>query len=225
MALVAYKDFCIDAVDAEKLGRFWGAVLNLEVGMQDNGDGYLTGPTPQHTIWINQVPEAKTVKHRMHLDVRAESVGAVERLGATVVDGSSFRWTVMNDPEGGEFCVFTWAGRADPGTRLTAIGIDSVDHVAIAQWWADVLGARCTTDPQGFSSVSGIPGAPFEDIDFVPVPEGKTVKNRLHIDVTTVDLAALIDAGATVLRAQEPPIRWTVMADPEGNEFCAFVRP
>lgn len=225
MALAAYKDFCIDAVDAARLGRFWGAVLGLEVGMQDNGDAYLTGPTSQHRIWINQVPEVKAVKHRMHLDVRAESVAAIEELGATIVDSDSFPWTVMRDLEGGEFCIFTSAGPPEPGARLAAIGIDAVDHVAIAQWWADVLGGTCTTDPHGFSSVSGISGAPFDDIDFVAVPERKTVKNRLHIDVTTPDLAALVAAGASVLRVQEPPIRWTVMADPEGNEFCAFARP
>ena len=221
MALVAYKDFCIDAVDAARLGQFWGAVLGLECGMQENGDACLTGPTPQHTIWINQVPEAKTAKHRMHLDVRAASVDEVEALGATVVDGDSFRWTVMTDPEGGEFCVFTSPGP----TRVASLVIDCEDHGAIAQWWADVLGASCTADARGFSTVSAILGTPFADLDFVPVPEPKTVKNRLHLDVTTPDLAALVDAGATLLRVQEPPIRWNVMADPDGNEFCAFVRP
>ncbi len=60
------------------------------------------------------------------------------------------------------------------------------------------------------------------------MPEGKTVKNRVHIDVTsaTADVAAtvaaLVDLGATVLRPQDGEISWTVMADPEGNEFCVF---
>ncbi len=220
MALVAYKDLCIDAADAPRLAGFWGSVLHLEVGRQENGDAYLTGPTPQHAIWLNQVPEAKTVKHRMHLDVRADTVEEIEVLGATVIDRGSYPWTVMADPEGGEFCVFTKRG----STWLASIVLDCVDHRAIAQWWADVLGATCRTDERGFSSVSAIPGAPFEDIDFVPVPEPKAIKNRLHIDVTTPDLDALIEAGAMLLRPLEPPIRWNVMADPEGNEFCAFVR-
>ena len=142
MALIAYKDLCIDAVDAARLGQFWGAVLGLACGMQENGDACLTGPTPQHTIWINQVPEAKAAKHRMHLDVRAASVDEVEALGATVVDGDSFRWTVMTDPEGGEFCVFTSPGP----TRVASLVIDCEDHGAIAQWWADVLGASCTAE-------------------------------------------------------------------------------
>jgi predicted enzyme related to lactoylglutathione lyase len=63
---------------------------------------------------------------------------------------------------------------------------------------------------------------PFEGISFVPVPEPKTAKNRIHIDVTTDDLDAVVSAGAAVLRRQDDEIGWTVLADPEGNEFCAF---
>ena len=76
-----------------------------------------------------------------------------------------------------------------------------------------------------FSWIEAVPNMPFECIVFAPVPEPKTVKNRIHIDVTTPDVDALVAAGARVLRPQDDEIGWTVMADPEGNEFCAFVRP
>ena len=56
------------------------------------------------------------------------------------------------------------------------------------------------------------------------MPEPKTAKNRIHLDVTTDDVDALVAAGATVLRAQDDEIGWTVLADPHGNEFCAFTR-
>jgi hypothetical protein len=56
------------------------------------------------------------------------------------------------------------------------------------------------------------------------VPEPKTVKNRIHLDVRTPDLQALLDAGATLLRPADEEIDWNVLADPDGNEFCAFVR-
>lgn len=221
MALVEYKDLCIDATDPAQLGRFWAAALRLEFDLQDNGDACLSGATPQHTIWINGVPEAKSVKHRVHLDIRADRAEQVAALGASLLDATSFPWTLMADPEGGELCVFT---PMSDRPALASIVVDAVDHRRIAQWWADVLGAECAVDPGGFSSVTAIPGAPFDAVDFAPVPEPKTVKNRIHIDVLTDDLAALIDAGATVLRPQSPPIRWTVFADPEGNEFCAFTR-
>ena len=66
--------------------------------------------------------------------------------------------------------------------------------------------------------------APCDSVDFVGVPELKTVKNRVHLDVTTADVDALVAHGATVLSAPGDDLGWTVLADPEGNEFCAFTR-
>jgi hypothetical protein len=85
-----------------------------------------------------------------------------------------------------------------------------------------VLGARIEHDDEGFPGIVEIPGAPFEAIVFAPVPEQKAVKNRIHVDVTTDDVDGLVAAGARVLRARDGEISWTVMADPDGNEFCAF---
>ena len=74
-----------------------------------------------------------------------------------------------------------------------------------------------------WSSVEGVEGLPCESIVFQPVPEDKTAKNRIHVDVSTDDLAALVAAGAMPLREKgDDGIGWTVMVDPAGNEFCAF---
>ena len=54
-----------------------------------------------------------------------------------------------------------------------------------------------------------------------PVPEPKTVKNRIHWDVPG-ERAELVGAGARLLRARGDDIAWDVLADPEGNEFCVF---
>jgi hypothetical protein len=228
MPLATFKDLCLDATDAHLLGTFWAGALGLELrpaGEDSNGDYLLVGPTPQHTVWVNQVPEPKTVKHRVHLDLNVGSVDELTALGATVVDADSFSWTLMADPEGGELCAFVREGEI--ARRLYEIGVDCGDSAddchRIASWWAEVLGARLVDDERGYSYVEQVPGAPFDSIDFVPVPEPKTVKNRLHLDVLTTDVEALVAAGATVLRAQDDEIRWTVLADPAGNEFCAFV--
>ena len=219
MALARFKDLCIDAVDADRLGGFWAAGLGLRPD-ERLGPTHLIGPTEQHGLWVNTVPEPKSVKHRVHLDVHARSVEEYQRLGATVLDADSFRWTVMADPEGGEFCAFV---RDEvPDYRLYEIGVDAVDSSATAQWWGKVLDAPVVHDERGFSSVHAIEGAPFESLDFVPVPEPKTAKNRIHWDVDTFDLGALVAAGASVVRPAGDDIAWTVLADPEGNEFCAF---
>jgi len=224
MPLATFKDLCLDAHDPVLVGEFWAGVLGLELHRQEGGDTYLTGPTPQHTIWVSRVPEPKTVKHRVHLDVNAGSVAELEALGATVLDAESFRWVLMADPEGGELCVFL---REGPITqRLYEIVVDTGDSPEeahrLAAWWAEVLGGRLVDTERGFSYVDRVPGAPYDSLDFIPVPEPKTVKNRVHLDVTTADLDALVAAGATVLRAQDADLGWTVLADPAGNEFCAF---
>lgn len=221
MPLATYQDLCIDVHDARRMGEFWAAVLGLELHLHDDGDAHLDGPTPTHRVWINTVPEPLTVKQRVHLDVFARSADDVVALGATPVDLESFRWRVLRDPEGGELCVFERTEVPDP--RLYELVVDCAEPRAIAEWWGDVLGAVAKHDTEhGWSWVESIPGAPIQAIAFVPVPEPKTVKNRVHFDVTTADLPGLVARGATVLRERDDQIRWTVMADPDGNEFCAF---
>jgi hypothetical protein len=125
----------------------------------------------------------------------------------------------MRDPEGAELCVFV--REEVPDYRLYEIGVDSARPSSIAEWWAQVLGARLGHDQSGFSYLESIPGAPFESLVFAPVPEPKTVKNRIHWDVTG-SVEELLARGARLLRSPDDDVYWTVLADPEGNEFCVF---
>jgi hypothetical protein len=221
MAMARFKDLCLDASDPARLGAFWAAVLDRTWAAQDNGDGLLTGPAPQHTVWVNRVPEAKTVKHRVHLDIYARELAGLEALGATVVEPphGTRAWTVMADPEGGEFCAFL---RTEvPAERLHGLVVDSADPQAQARWWAGVYGVGVTQN-DGWFTLEGVPGMPILTMDFVPVPESRIMKNRIHWDVTVPAVAPLVAAGARVLREPGGDIGWHVLADPEGNEFCAF---
>jgi hypothetical protein len=219
MAIARFKDLCLDANDPARLGEFWAAVLGRT---RDGKDEALTGPTRRHRIWINEVPEPHTVKNRVHLDVDARDLADLEALGARQVDigqTGAEPWTVMADPEGGEFCAFL---RAEvPEERLHALVVDSADPEAQAQWWAGVYGVAVITN-DGWFTLKDVPGMPILTMDFVPVPEPKTAKNRVHWDVTVPAVAPLAEAGAAVLREPDDDIRWHVLADPEGNEFCAF---
>ncbi|MGZ5407056.1 MAG: VOC family protein [Aeromicrobium sp.] len=221
MALVSFKDLCIDAQDPIALGAFWASTLGLNGENLDDGDVRLTGPDKAQTIWINRVPEAKTVKHRVHLDVVAGSVDDIPA-SARLSGPGDFPWTVVTDPEGGEFCIFETEDV--PSYRLKDLVVDARDPAVAAQWWADVMGGHVVHD-DGYSYLDEIPGVPFDDMDFVPVPEPKTLKNRIHWDVTLMGGATIDDLvanGASLIRAQDKDIGWTVMADPEGNEFCVF---
>src|SRR6185437_5333231 len=112
--------------------------------------------------------------------------------------------------------------------RVTALVVDCTDPERLAEFWTQVLGWRITereVDPPGVRIQSAL-DAPFA-IDFFQVPEGKAVKNRLHLDVNATDrdqaaeLERLLALGAVPTDVgQGPDVSWHVLADPEGNEFC-----
>ena len=221
MGIATFKNLCIDAADAAVLGSFWATAIGLEFHRQETGDAFLTGRTKAHTIWINQVPEPKRYKHRIHLDIHGSSSAQLVDLGASVVDADSFPLDVMADPEGGEFCLFL--RERPPVYRLYEMVVDSADHEAISRWWASVLGGEQSSDARGFSYIERIPNVPFDNMSFGPVEEAKQTKNRIHLDIVAHDIDELIATGATLLRPMDDEINWNVLADPEGNEFCVFV--
>ena len=228
MALARWKDLCIDANDPVLVGEFWAGVLGLDGEIDDVGEMVLRGERPEQTIWINRVPEPKTVKHRLHLDIEVTSLDPLIERGATVLRpaGEEDHWTVMVDPEGGEFCAFVRAEiPTDAPARLYELELDCAspaESQALARWWADVLGATVHDDGRDFWWMEDVPGLPCDTWDFCPVPEPKTVKNRLHWDIVCDDRDALVERGATVLSPSDDEIRCTLMADPAGNEFCVF---
>jgi hypothetical protein len=67
---VAFKDLCLDTCRPAEVGPYWRDLLGLKGVRQAGGDWQLSGPRKEHTIWVNTVPEPKTVKSRVHLDVR-----------------------------------------------------------------------------------------------------------------------------------------------------------
>ena len=215
----AYKDLCLDAEDAARVGRFWSAALGLELDTRRGSIVRLEGPTSQETLWVNAVPEPKAVKNRLHLDIHTGSVEELVELGASVLD-DTLPWTVMADPDGGEFCAFV---REElPDQLLYELVLDAHDPRATAAWWAELFGGRLVTEDETTWAVGGIPGAPFEWFVVNPTTDEKVGKNRVHVDVTAEDLDRLLAHGARLLRPRGDDIGWYVLADPEGNEFCVF---
>ncbi|MEV4483300.1 VOC family protein [Micromonospora coxensis] len=227
--IARFKDLCMDAADPHALGRFWAHLLDGD--LVDTGDGDTridprAARSSAESIWVNRVPEPRTGRTRVHLDLRLADSGpqGLSAAGARLVrePDTEIDWWVLADPEGNQFCAFARRGDARPGVfRLV---VESADPVAQARWWAGVTGGTVETAEDGRASVSGAAGFPWERWVFDPVPERKRVKNRVHWDVelTGPDVTALISAGATLLREPDERVGWWVLADPEGNEFCAF---
>jgi catechol 2,3-dioxygenase-like lactoylglutathione lyase family enzyme len=112
--------------------------------------------------------------------------------------------------------------------RWQTLAIDCADPAALARWWADLLGWRVTDEDDDEVAIEPPEGSPDDgvvpDLLFLRVPEPKTVKDRLHLDLRPDDHAAEV-ARAEALGARRVDIgqgdpTWVVLADPEGNEFC-----
>ncbi|MBT2445251.1 VOC family protein [Streptomyces sp. ISL-36] len=107
------------------------------------------------------------------------------------------------------------------------VTIDSSDAYALATFWAAVLDSKVSDDdrPGDEEALVETPGA---GILFVTVPEKKSVKNRVHLDLQPQDrtrdeeVERLLELGATLVddRRNADGTGWATMADPEGNEFC-----
>jgi predicted enzyme related to lactoylglutathione lyase len=116
------------------------------------------------------------------------------------------------------------------GAVLREVIVDCNDPQRVATFWGLALGWE-VHDNSGTLWMSAS-GAPFPDLllVFVPVPEAKAVKNRIHLDVSPVgcdrdeEVARLVALGASRVDVGQGEQPWVVLADPEGNEFCVLGR-
>ena len=123
-------------------------------------------------------------------------------------------------------------------SKLTEIAIDCADPAALARFWCSVLGYEVQEEEEDGLVTIGSPLAPEgrerpgpvpPTLTFARVPEGKVVKNRLHLDVNPTDrdqddeVQRLLDLGARHADVgQTGEESWVTLADPEGNEFCVL---
>ena len=103
--------------------------------------------------------------------------------------------------------------------------VDSLDPATLGRWWAEALGWVILNDSEDEFEIRPNPEQ-VPGLLFVPVPEGKTIKNRLHLDFRPTDQMAeeerLLSLGAHQVGLDQEQQPWVVLADPEGNEFCVL---
>jgi hypothetical protein len=123
-------------------------------------------------------------------------------------------------------------------SRFTELVVDGHNTRGLAEFWCEVLGYRIIDEDKDVIEIGTaeltaeevVRGPVPPTIVFVPVPEDKAVKNRLHIDVSPIDrepaeeVERLLALGATRADIGQGDVPWTVLADPEGNEFCVLRR-
>lgn len=115
--------------------------------------------------------------------------------------------------------------------RIQNISIDAADPARLASFWEQALGWRRTyadddevvLEPPAGSAEDGV----VPDLVFLRVPDVKTVKNRLHLDLRPLDQPSEVErleqlGARRVDVGQGSDVTWVVMADPDGNEFCVL---
>jgi hypothetical protein len=119
-------------------------------------------------------------------------------------------------------------------SRASNVCIDAADPWAQTQWWSQVLEdfrLPEDDDQQQDDDECGLVGPDDRYLLFLRVPEGKTVKNRMHLCLRPTDrsrdeeVERILALGATMYDDRRDGDRgWAVLADPEGNEFCVLTR-
>jgi hypothetical protein len=110
--------------------------------------------------------------------------------------------------------------------RFTELIIDAHDAETQARFWAEALGWHAREREGVHFLMPPNPAIPL--IAFVTVPEEKSVKNRVHIDVSPTnatrdeEVERLVALGATRADIGQGDVDWVVLRDPEGNEFCVL---
>ena len=114
-------------------------------------------------------------------------------------------------------------------SRIQNTCIDCSDPYALAQWWSQVLDIPMDSEDSPADEETGFAIGPGQWLLFLKVPEGKTVKNRLHLclepqQLREAEVERLLGLGATLHDDRRSPdgTGWAVLRDPEGNEFCVL---
>ncbi|WP_017597539.1 VOC family protein [Nocardiopsis lucentensis] len=233
----------MSALDDSALGGFWAKALDWDLSSEGPGvtnlepEGFVYPDPVAVCLDIVAVPEPKTVRNRVRVDLattsvahQAELVARLEDLGATPADvgQGDVPWTVLADPEGNEFCVLEPREIYRDTGPIAAVEVDCVDPRAMARFWDEAMDwtlHEVTDDQAVLRSAQGV--GPY--LTFLRTPDAKTVKNRVHLDLRPYpgddqaeEVARLQELGATKIDIGQGDVPWTVLADPEGNEFCVL---
>jgi predicted enzyme related to lactoylglutathione lyase len=225
----------IDAARPSSIARFWSALLGWPIEVEDDDEVYLGGP-PIGIAFV-PVPEPKTVKNRVHLDLasatldhQAQLVAQAENLGAKRIDigQGSPEFVVMADPDGNEFCVLEPRPEYANAGVVAAVVQDCHDPVTLAPFWSAATGWPILKQAKNFTALRSPEGAgPL--LALVRVDDPKSVKHRVHVDVApyagddhAAEVSRLLDLGARPADIGQGDVPWAVLADPEGNELCVL---
>jgi hypothetical protein len=232
------ENLVIDAVEPQRLGRFWEAVVGGD-RLTDEPDAFETRLAieggPVLDLCFQLVPEPTMEPPRLHLELsggarQAEEVDRLRGLGARHldVDQHDVPGVLLADPEGNPCCVMgDRATYADTGP-LAALALDSAQPDTDAEFWSWLTGwtAAAGVEPPSLRH----PSLRGPRLELRPERTRKgTAKNRRHLDIRleTGDdpdavATGVTERGGRELHPEWGELPWRLYADPSGNEFCVL---
>ena len=233
----------VRARDDVALGRFWAEALGWALSSEGPGVTNIEPPGSSYPdpsalfIDVVAVPEPETVRDRAHLDLASTSavhqaalVARLRELGATPADvgQGEVPWQVLADPEGNLFCVLEPRALYSDTGPVAAVVLNCQDPRALATFWGeatDWVVYEVTDDFARLRSAQGV--GPY--LELVRTPAADRDPTRVHLDLRpypgddlAAEVARLRARGATDVDIGQGDVPWTVLADPEGNEFCVL---
>ena len=233
------ENLVFDAVDPQRLGRLWEAVVGGE-RLTDVPEGFETRLAieggPVLDLCFQRVPEPPSEPLRLHLDLlggarQPEEVDRLLGLGARHldIDQQDVPWVVLADPEGNPCCVMgDRAAYVDTGP-IAALPLDSSDPDRDAAFWSWLTGWTAADGAEPTVLRHPSRRGPLLALCPEESPKGK-VKNRLHLDVRLESgddpdrlAAAIADRGGREIHHDDwGDLPWRFYTDPSGNDFCAL---
>jgi hypothetical protein len=229
------ENLVFDALDPQRLGRFWQAALGAE-RLTDEPAAFETRLAipdgPVLDLCFQQVPTAPVDELRLHLDLTggAAQSAVVDRLiglGARHLDvgQGDVPWVVLADPEGNPFCVMNDRPIYAGSGPIAGLPLDSADPARDARFWSWLTGWELVAEASlRHPSHRG----PVLALCDEPAAKGAD-KNRLHLDVRLEAHedpdeieAAVVARGGARLRPDWGDLPWRTYTDPSGNEFCVL---
>jgi hypothetical protein len=227
---------CFDASEPARLAGFWAGVLGWEAS---GDDGVVLWPNDDTGFKLRFLPsqEKKIGQNRMHFDLTSASLDDQEQtvaraiaLGARHIDVGQLPeegHVVLADPDGNEFCVI------EPGNRFLAdcgfVGALACDgSQEVGYFWSAALGWPLVWDQDMETAIRSPAGGPKITWGGPPVAP-KTMKNRLHFDISPSDqgdarteVDRLLSLGARRIDIGQGAADRVTLADPDDNEFCVL---
>jgi predicted enzyme related to lactoylglutathione lyase len=232
------ENVVMDAVEPQRLGRFWEAALGCE-RLSDEPDGYETRLTvedgPVLDLCFQRVAEPASGRPRLHLDVsggarQAAEVDRLLALGASHLDigQGDVPWVVLADPEGNPFCVMEERASYAGSGPLAALPLDSSDPDRDADLWSWLSGWTEVAGEAPRSLQHPSRRGPLLELCPETSPKGGA-KNRTHLDIRLQagddpdEVAArILEGGGRELHPDWGVLPWRLYTDPSGNDFCVL---